>query len=161
MIVVSDASPMLNLAAIHRLDLLRALYERVAIPETVHAEIAGSADDLPGALEFKAADWIEVRRPGDTALVTTLRAELHAGEAEAIALAHELRADLILLDERKGRAAAARLNLRVVGLLGVLVEAKHKGLVPALKPLLHELTTRAGFWIGKELFQAVLIAAGE
>lgn len=71
--------------------------------------------------------------------------ELDKGEAEAIALALELGADQVLIDERRGRRIAARLNLRYTGILGILVEAKNRGLISEVKPLLDALIDRAGF----------------
>lgn len=74
-------------------------------------------------------------------VVHALQSELDAGEAEAIALAVELQAELLLVDERRARVVATRLGLNVVGVLGVLVEAKHKSLIPHLKSILGDLIT--------------------
>jgi predicted nucleic acid-binding protein len=93
--------------------------------------------------------------------VTVLQMELDVGEAEAIALAKELAADLLLMDGRRGRDIAARLGLRVIGLLGVLIEAKHRGMIPAVKPILDDLKAKAGFWVSQQLYARVLQAAGE
>jgi uncharacterized protein len=92
----------------------------------------------------------------DTSRVAQLRAELDLGEAEAIALALEKRADLVLVDERLGRRAARALGLRVTGLLGVLAEAKRAGLIERVKPVIEDLQERAGFWISAELVSQVL-----
>ena len=94
-------------------------------------------------------------------LVASLQLKVEEGEAEAIALAAVLNADLVLLDERKGRVAASHLGLRFIGLLGILVEAKHKGLVSATKPILDELIAKAGFWVAQDLYDCVLQSAGE
>jgi predicted nucleic acid-binding protein len=66
-----------------------------------------------------------------------------------------------LIDERRGRAVASRLGLKFVGLLGTLIEAKQHGLVPAVKPILDDLLTKAGFWISRELYDRVMQTAGE
>ena len=97
----------------------------------------------------------------DRNLVASLQLELDDGEAEAIALAVELKADLILLDERKGRVIAARLGLRFIGLLGMLVEAKHRSLISAVRPIMNDLIGKAGLWIGQELYDYILQVAGE
>ncbi len=161
MIVVSNTSPIVNLAAVGRLDLLRQLYGKVVIPQSVHDEIAVTGAGQPGAREVEAFDWIETKQVADRILVASLQLELDDGEAEAIALAVELKADLILLDERKGRVIAARLGLRFIGLLGVLIEAKHRGLISAIRPIMDDLIGKAGFWIGQELYQHILQVVGE
>jgi predicted nucleic acid-binding protein len=68
---------------------------------------------------------------------------------------------MVLIDERRARAVATRLGLNVVGVLGGLVEAKHKALIPQLKPILDDLITRAGFWVSAQLYERVLQAVGE
>jgi len=160
-IVVSNTSAIINLAAVGRLDLLRALYDRIAIPQAVYHEIAIMGAGQPGSTEVQTLNWIETKQVANRALVTSLRMELEAGEAEAIVLAIELRAALLLMDERRGRIVASRLGLKFIGLLGVLIEAKHRGLISAVKPILDDLVTRAGFWISKRLYARVLQAAGE
>lgn len=161
MIVVSDTSPIVNLAAVGRPDLLRQLYGRVLIPRAVHDEIVIVGADQPGAAEVEAFDWIETREVTHLPLVASLELVLDEGEAEAIALAVGLQADLLLLDERKGRVVASHLGLKFIGLLGVLIEAKHRGLILAMKPIVDDLIAKAGFWVSQELYKRVLQAAGE
>ena len=161
MIVVSNTSPIINLAAVGQLDLLRQLYGKVIIPQAVYHEITVIGAGQPGAMEVQTLEWIETKQVTNRALVMVLQTELDEGEAEAIALAIELRAGLLLLDERRGRAVASRLGIRFVGLLGVLIEAKQKGYHPAVKPVLDDLVTKAGFWVSQQLYARVLQAAGE
>ena len=161
MIVVSNTSPILNLAVIGQLDLLQMLYDRVTVPQAVYDEIVVQGTDLPGAVEVKAASWIEARQPSDRGVVASLELELDRGEAEAIALAVELNADLLLLDEREGRAIASCFNPKFIGLLGVLTETKRKGFIPALKPVMDDLIRKAGFWISKDLYDVVLRSVGD
>ena len=160
MIVVSDASPLISLAVVGCLDVLRSLYERVIIPEAVYQEITG-IPRLPGALTIQELEWIVSQPVQNDTIVRALQGELDYGEAEALALAVEIQADLILIDERRARAIAARMGLSVVGVLGVLVEAKHKALVPLLKPILDALITQAGFWVSQHLYERVLHVVGE
>ncbi len=161
MIVVSNTSPLVNLAVVGQLDLLRQLYGRVVIPQAVRDEIVIGGAGQPGAVEVERLDWIETRQASNLTAVASLQLQVDQGEAEAIALAVELKADLLLLDERKGRAIASKLGLARIGLLGVLVEARAKGLIPAIKPVVDALIGKAGFWISKELYDRVLQVAGE
>jgi len=156
--VVSNTSPIANLAVIGRLDILRQLYGVLLIPDAVRQELAAAA-----AVEsaVAAADWVEQRCVRDRRLVESLGTQLHPGEAEAIALAIEQEAELLLMDERRGRRIASELSLRRVGVLGVLLEAKSKEVVPAVRPLLDALVAQAGFWIGRKLYARVLAEAGE
>lgn len=161
MIVVSNTSPLMNLAAIGQLGLLERLFEKVLIPEAVLQELSVVGLEQFGTKEIRKLPWIETRSVTNRTLVDYLLLELDKGEAEAIALATEMRADLLLLDERLARRAASRLGLRFTGLLGLLVEAKHRGFIVAVKPALDALTTKAGFWVSRDLYARALQAAGE
>ena len=97
----------------------------------------------------------------DQNLVVQLRHGLDAGEAEAIALALERKASLLLVDERLGRSAARKLGLEITGLLGVLAEAKKKGLIEKVKPILDSLISEARFWASSDLYNEVLVTLGE
>ncbi len=107
-----------------------------------------------------AADWIVVQPAQDTLAVQLLRDELDAGESEAIILARELDADLVLIDERAATRKARGIGLQTTGTLGVLLMAKNKGLVGRIKPLLDGLR-RAGFRMGDDLYHQVSDSAGE
>lgn len=141
-IIVSDTSPLNNLAAINQLHLLHQLYETVLIPEAVYRELIDPNFLVAGATEVQTLDWIQTRAVIDRTIVEVLSNELDIGEAEAIALAVELQAGQVLIDERRSRLVAARLNLRHTGILGILVEAKSQGLIAEVKPSfgLHALT---------------------
>ena len=156
MIIVSDTSPINNLAAINHLYLLHQLYGTVLIPEAVYQELTDPNFPVAGATEVQTLDWIQTRSVRDRTLVEALSNELDIGEAEAIALAVEIQADQILIDERRGRLIASRLNLRYTGILGVLVEAKSQGLIAEVKPLLDALISEAGFWVAEPLYNSVL-----
>lgn len=97
----------------------------------------------------------------DEEFVNSLRATLDFGEAEAIALAVELNADRLLIDERLGRVIAVRSGLQVTGVLGILVAAKRRNLIQDVKPMLDALTQQVGFWVDEQLYAEVLQAAGE
>ena len=158
MIVISDTSAITNLAAIQHLPLLTQLYRQVIIPEAVYRELADIAPPVPGTLEAQSADWLQVRQVNDLSLVQRLQnqARLDPGKSEAIALALELKADLLLMDERRGRAEADRLGLRITGLLGILVEAKRRNLIPAVKPLMDAMIATSEFRVSPVLYNQIL-----
>lgn len=161
MIVVSNTSPIINLAIIGQLELLHRIYETIIVPQAVYYEVAIKGRKQAGAAEIQNYSWFERYQVQDRALVGRLEQHLDAGESEAIALSLELKADLLLLDERRGRKIATQLGINVTGLLGILLVAKHWGYVNAIKPLLHDLSNIAGFWIDGELYRFVLASADE
>ncbi len=147
MVVASNTSPISNLAIIGRLDLLRTQFREICIPHAVKAELdllgyPSARKDIQQAL---GEEWINVRPLRDDKIARLLEATLDPGEAEAIALALELQADLVLLDETDGRSAAESAGLRVTGILGVLLHA----------------FSRARFFVSPRLQQNVLTIAGE
>jgi predicted nucleic acid-binding protein len=160
MIIVSDTSPISNLAAIAQLKLLQQLYGNVVIPTAVYQEIINSGDTDPAVLAIKSVNWIQTLSITNTELFQTLQNNLDIGEAEAITLAVELNAHRLIVDERKGRKEAIRLGLRVTGILGILLAAKQQGLVSHIQPLLDDLIAN-GFWIREELYAELLQLAGE
>jgi uncharacterized protein len=163
-IVVSDTSPITNLSAIGQLDLLRQMYGTIVIPTAVYNEMVGVNKVVPGAMEVQTLAWIETRSVTDARQVISLQENqnnIDLGEAEAIILAMDLKADLLLMDERRGRTVAVESGLKVVGLLGVLLRAKQKGLIPQIKPLMDTLMEVADFRVASQLYAAVLEAAGE
>jgi predicted nucleic acid-binding protein len=163
MLVVSNTSPILNLALIGRLGLLRQQFQQVLIPDAVHEELRLD-DPHPGNEAIRqalAAGWLRVGTLQNEHLKRVLEADLDTGEAAAIALAAELGAEWALLDEREGRLAAKRLGLPVTGVLGILLRAKISGSVPALRPEIEALRRDAGFRIREDLVQELLAEAGE
>lgn len=163
MIVVSDTSPLINLAAIGKLELVPTLFTRVIIPPAVFHEIVDLGAGQPGSTEIQNADWIVIRPCSDLNLLSRIKSEkdINIGEAEAICLAIELDAEAILLDEAAGRKLARSYHLSFIGLLGILLKSKQKGLIPEVKPLILRLKDEAGFYISQSLFQEVLSLAGE
>ena len=155
MIVVADASPLIAMARIGRLDLLRSVFGRLLVPGAVWREVVEGGGDKAGAADVAAADWIERRAVVDSSLVNLLRHDLGAGEAEAIVLAREAKADFVLMDERLGRSAAHTLGLKVVGVVGVLIEARARGLITDANEIMDQLHQQAGFWISAELRKLV------
>lgn len=102
MIVVSNTSPINNLAAIGQLDLLQQLYGKIVIPHAVYQELLNAGTTDPGVLAVQTLDWIEIRLVTHLELLQTLQTKLDAGEAEAIALAVELKANRLIIDQKTG-----------------------------------------------------------
>jgi predicted nucleic acid-binding protein len=155
MSIVSNASPLIHLARIGQLELLHHLYGEVFVPESVWEEVVVKGAGQPGAAMIERAGWVRRKSVANLWLVRVLRRELEVGEAEAIALALEIGAELLLMDDRVGRKIAQFLGVRCVGTVGVLMEAKKKGLIPLVKPSLDALRV-SGFYLGDELYERVL-----
>jgi uncharacterized protein len=157
-IVISDTSAITNLAAIDHLQLLPQLYNQVTVPVAVYRELADIDPPVPGTLEVQTVSWLEVKQVINREVVERLRDEvrLDPGESEAIALALELDADLLLIDERRGRAEADRLGVKITGLLGILVEAKRKNLIATVQPLMDALIATSEFRVSSALYNQIL-----
>ncbi|APB34751.1 Putative nucleic acid-binding protein, contains PIN domain [Gloeomargarita lithophora Alchichica-D10] len=163
MIVISDTSAITNLAVIDQLKLLPLLYGQVIIPEAVYRELVDIDPPVPGGVEVQIATWLEVKLIKNREVVERLQSEvrLDTGESEAIALALEIGADLLLIDERRGRTEANRLGIKITGLLGILVEAKRKGLIVAVKPLMDALIATSEFRVSSALYNQILNIVNE
>ena len=152
MIIISDTSPISAFIRIGRLDLLRVLYDTVTIPVEVKRELhavpeqAAILDDLA---------WIVTAKATNVSLVTELRKVLDPGEAEAIALSLELNADALIIDERQGRKLAENRGILIVGVLGILVQAKQTGKLDLVAPEIHKLQA-IGFRMHDRLIYRVL-----
>jgi predicted nucleic acid-binding protein len=153
MIVVSDTSPLTALLTVREAELLPKLFQDVVIPEAVRQELLRSHSDLPA--------WLRVVSVKDAAQSGKYAALVDAGEAEAIQLARELRADRLLIDERKGRKLAAGEGVAVIGLLGVVLLAKRKALIPSARALLLRLEHEAGMYLAGDIREQALRAVGE
>jgi hypothetical protein len=153
MIVVSDTSAITALLQVGKEALLKELYGEVLIPETVEKELHQTHPFLPAFLRAaRVLSRTEVERLG---------AELDLGEAEAIALAKERHADLLLMDELKGRRVALREGVPFIGLLGVLVVAKRTGRIASVRQLAAELEAVADFRLSDEVKAVAFRQAGE
>ncbi|MCY7328187.1 MAG: DUF3368 domain-containing protein [Saprospiraceae bacterium] len=162
MIVVSDTSPIGSLFLINRLELLPAIFKEVIIPAKVFQELLVLETSFGYDLSpIKSAPWLFIRQAVDKEAVKRFYKELDAGESEAIVLAQEIHADFLLIDESEGRIVAQREGLQVIGLLGVLMQAKRKGFIEALKPIMEELRIVADFRISETLYQSILHQMGE
>jgi hypothetical protein len=155
---VSNTSPILNLAVIDRLSLVREQFTTVAIPKGVLKELR-IEENLPGSkkiLDALEAKWLQVEEIQDSAMLRILKRELDVGEAEAISLAAETSAQWILLDESEARRIAKDLGLKVTGVLGILLRACRQNRIPSLRTEMERLREKAGFYIADQLFEDLL-----
>lgn len=157
MIVVSNASPLIDLAIIKRFDLLQEVFGKIYIPEAVYREIAIEGKGKVGAKEVEAGlnKWIEKKKAEDTMAIQALVTNLGDGEAESIVLGLELNADILLINEKKARKIAKFMGLRVMGTIGLLKLVKRRGITIDLKVAIDTLKKK-GFRISGELYQEVV-----
>lgn len=160
MLVVADSGALVALDVAEHLDVLPLLYRDVRIPRHVARELLAAGPRAPGAL-VPSLPWVTVQDvdPADP-VVQALRATIDTGEAEAIALASHLTADMVLVDDRSARSAARRLGLHVKGTLGVLLQAKRAGHIPAVRPAIDRMRA-AGIYLSDLLVQRVMTDAKE
>jgi predicted nucleic acid-binding protein len=160
MIVVSDTSPVRALHHVKLLDLLRVGYGSVILPPSVARELL---EPPTGFISIRVEDYafLHVRSPADAARAQGFRQMLDPGESDALALAIELHADYLLMDERSARQEARRYGIQTLGVLGILLRAKEDGQITRIKPLLDDLQGSLRFFVSPSLCQSVLRRAGE
>ena len=157
--VVVNSTPLIVLCGIGRLDILRGLYQEIYIPVAVYREVTAKEDSA--CVQIKnAGDWIHVEQIRDHAEKKMYKAKLHDGEVEVMILAQEQKADLVILDDNAAKKTAKYLELTVTGTLGILLKAKQKGIIEAVRPLLSDMRLN-GFYISATLECMVLKEAGE
>ena len=160
MIVVSDTSCISNLLLIGQLDLLQKIYLEIFIPLAVYSEILILEKNGKDLSYFKSRKWIIVEQNFIRNISLFPPKNIDPGEAEAIDLAIYLKADRLLIDERKGSILAKKLGITTIGLLGILKIAKENNLILSVKKLLDELIEN-NFWLSNELYKTVLKSANE
>lgn len=153
MIVVSDTSPITGLLAVGEIELLSRLFGEVVIPLEVHRELLRTHPTLP--------PWIKAQAVSNAAKALEYCQIVDPGEAEAIELAKELNADRLLIDDFLGRQLAEREGLKIIGLLGVVLLAKSRGLIPSARNLLARLKTKAHAYLSEEIIERALASIGE
>lgn len=161
MIVVTDTSVILNLCLIGQEELLPVLFGTIVALNAVLFEFERLAKSDRRFQNLVFPSFIELSEPGDLLPSLAAAKRLQAGEIAALSLALQRKADALLMDELAGRAAAVALELKPIGLLGILLEAKERSLISALTPLLDRLEDEAELWISASLRNAILNAAGE
>lgn len=156
--VVVNNTPLVALHVLDRLDLLKELYDEVLVPLAVHAEFLAT-EQIMRQMSLDSAPWIKTASLAHPQRVFVYSG-LGRGEAEVLGLAEEQSAQLVIIDERKGRRYAQRLGIPVTGTVGVLLLAKEKGLIDAIAPLFAELQ-KAGLYLDSSVITKALSVAGE
>ena len=158
--IVSNSSPIIHLAKIDQLDLLPDFFGELIIPPAVYEECTTDGMGRPEVTRIKQASWLRVVQVANQNLVKLLNAEIDRGEAEAIALALETQASLILLDDSDAREKARLYHLKMTGLLGILLRARKSGKIVSLSKMLDALRS-TGFWLSARLTDRLLREVGE
>ena len=157
--VIVNSTPLIVLCGIGRLDILRQMYGQISIPSAVYREV--TAKDDSACVQIRSAgEWLHVEQIKDHSEKKMYKAKLHDGEVEVMILAQEQKADLVILDDNAAKKTAKYLGLTVTGTLGVLVKAKHQGLIEEVRPLLSEMQ-KNGFYVSSTVESLVLEQAGE
>ena len=161
MIIVSDATPIISLAKIDKLALLGQFYTEVILPNAVFSEVCRNPAFAVEAEAIRKCSFMKIKTANNPHSIKILKAVgLDLGESEAIALADTLPDPLLLIDERKGRLIAQNMGIKVIGTLGVLLQAKRAGLIEQIKPLLDTLVN-ANIRISEPLYRSILEQADE
>jgi predicted nucleic acid-binding protein len=160
MIVVSDTSCISNLLLIGQIDLLQKIYSEIFIPLAVYNEILLLEKSGKDLSYFKSRNWIFIEKNFTRNISLLPPKNIDAGEAEAIDLAIYLKADRLLIDERKGSVLAKELGIITIGLLGILKIAKENHLILSVKNLLDQLIEN-NFWLSNKLYNTVLKSVNE
>jgi predicted nucleic acid-binding protein len=157
---VVDTSPLIFLAKLGRLDLLRRAADTVCTARAVLNEIQAKPDEAGRVIEEASRSWLSIREVSDRRTVEILLAVLDLGEAEVIVLAKEVGADRVVMDDLDARRFARRAGFALVGTLGVLLAARLRGEIPSVRVEIERLRV-AGFRATPSLVEAILKEAGE
>ena len=160
-VVVSDTSVLINLARVEHEHLLPKLYRCIFAPPAVRSEFERLASTKQRFMGLQWPGWIILQTPDSTLDLVAGDHDLDRGEHEAIALALEIRADCLLVDEAAGRAAADHLHLKHTGILGILLKAKDCGYIPCIREPLEAIIKKGRFYLSDQLIAATLKQAGE
>ncbi len=157
-LVVTNAGPLIYLAILGRFAVLHDLFGQVYLPEAVYREVVLQGIGEPGSDETRAAvadGWLVRVAVENTTAVDALLSELDQGEAEAIVLARELGAELVLLDDGAARAKARVMNVKPTGTIGILLLARDAGMDVDLRRSLDTLIAQ-GFRLSRELYEQII-----
>jgi predicted nucleic acid-binding protein len=159
MTIVSDAGPILTFLRADLLRVMQAVTGELIVPDAVSAELVVDEQAWPDSRIIEQANWIKRQSVFDRNLVEQLPGRLHAGEREAVVLAQQLHAAL-LIDERGGRKIAQSLGITYFGSLRILELAKSRGIIPLVKPTLDQVLA-AGYYLSPALYDRFLLRMQE
>ena len=155
MTIVCDTSPLLLFARADRLGLLPALYQTVVVPGAVLQEVNVQADEPARRIQAHVQKDVFQRKEVRGRSLDAVVENIGRGERAAIALARELDAELVVLDDEQGRKEARRHGLSVTGSIGILIEAKERDVIASMRRELDRLVEE-GLWIDEQLYDRVL-----
>ncbi|TVR71093.1 MAG: DUF3368 domain-containing protein [Spirochaetaceae bacterium] len=158
MIIVSDSSPLVALSIVGMLHLIERLYGELRIPEAVLEEVTVSGK--PSSRELEAFLENKTQAVRNRIAADMLGSAIGKGEAEAIILALETNASAVMIDDRKARRYARMRELPVTGTVGLLIQAKSRGLVENIYPLIYKME-RSGIRLSPRIVEIALREAGE
>jgi hypothetical protein len=158
-IIVSNTTSIITLLALEKLELLKEIYGKIYVPKGVYEEIENGIEK-EFYVDLKNYDWIEIREVNNRLALQQLENHLDKGEAQALILYDELKADLLIIDEKLGRLYAKRQSCNYIGSFGVLLRAKELELISEIKPLLLKIKQN-GIFINEQLFATILELARE
>lgn len=157
--IIVNSTPIIILCKTGNLEILKMLFHEITIPQAVYNEVSAKDDGVKAALD-SALNWIHVEEIPSQSEKKMYQAKLHDGEVEVMILARKEESSMVIIDDRAAKRAAEFLGLKVTGTLGVLVAAKEKGIIKAIKPILDDIKSN-GFYIGEELCEYLLRKVGE
>lgn len=155
--VISNTTPIISLCSVGYEFILKELFRKIVIPQAVDIELRSL--DKPGS-HFSHLEWVEVVSVQNEDFVMFLRKDIDKGEAETIALARQMNADVVIIDENVGYQIARHFGLSVVRTLSILEVAKNKRIISRIRPIVEQIVQR-GRWYSKSVIEKFLGDVGE
>ncbi len=162
MIIVSNTTPIITLVKIDKLLILKELFGEVYIPKGVYEELISNNAFKEEAQVINKCEYIKVVTIKNELAVKLIQKNLglDLGESEAIVLSEELNSDILIIDEKKGRTVAKSMDINVAGTLGLLIQAKDRGIITNIRVILDSLI-ESNIRISTKLYEDILNKAGE
>ncbi|OQX00413.1 MAG: hypothetical protein BWK80_61850 [Desulfobacteraceae bacterium IS3] len=149
--IVSNTTPISHFLHLNRIDILRQMFGKIHIPLAVKQEIEAAFSDNSQWQQCLTDEFFVIGKVKNPILIHKILGQLHKGEAEALCICMENKVKLCLLDDRDARRFAKQNQIPITGTLGILVEARKKGFIESVKPLMNELRSSHHFWIASAI----------